>query len=302
MLTDDGKIKTSEVSEDDIDGRFNNYVRKSTAFTDFDEKMRDLESELDNIILALRRKGILDYAGAVELQSNNTRKLSWTSGSMRGPLYKDMSYSLGQIWCKSTNSNIPTTGGSDEVSIGNVPLGHGHPQTKAETLTGPLASRIGGGQLIGDFTIGSKELVAQGSGYGPTKDAIASPLEHAVEENEMTYPLWGQNVLDWRTPKKTHNNVPPSLNIYVRYWEQSQATIREATRSVEDCEEMFKRISQIREAYGQFHQECAAEPQYGSSMACELPNYSEENLTSHDYVLRITTDGKHQVNLMRQSL
>ena len=67
---------------------------------DFDETLNLLESDLNNIILALRRKGILDYAGAVELQSNNARKLNWTSSDVfgkhiSGPLYKNMSYSEG---------------------------------------------------------------------------------------------------------------------------------------------------------------------------------------------------------------
>ena len=152
-----------------------------------------MNTDLDDIILTLRRKGILDYAGAVELQSNNTRKLEWTSSDEKisGPLYKDMSYSEGLIWCKSTDSNIETIGGSDEVLIGEQPLRHTHQNTMAETLTGPLATRIGGGQLIGDFTIGSKELVAHGRRFGPTTDTKASPLDHVVKENEMTYPLWG---------------------------------------------------------------------------------------------------------------
>lgn len=131
---------------------------------DFDGKLNTLENGLDNIILTLRRKGILDYAGAVELQSNNTRKLTWklnsSDTSIFGPIYRNMSYSLGQIWCKTTDSNKATTGGLDEVSIGSIPLQHNHPDTMAETLTGPLSDKFGGGQLMGDFTIGSKELVA----------------------------------------------------------------------------------------------------------------------------------------------
>lgn len=100
LLTDDGKIETSDVSERDINGKFKNYVRRSVARTfmdDFDGKLNDLENGLDVIILALRRKGILDYAGAVELQSNITRKLSWTSsdGKISGPLYMNMSYAEG---------------------------------------------------------------------------------------------------------------------------------------------------------------------------------------------------------------
>ena len=27
----------------------------------------------------------------------------------------------------------------------------------------------------------------------------------------------GQNVLDWRCPDRTHNNLPPSTNVIVRY-------------------------------------------------------------------------------------
>ena len=131
---------------------------------DFDGKLNTLENRLDSIILALRRKGILDYAGAVELQSNNTRKLTWKLNSsdtnIFGPIYRNMSYSLGQIWCKTTDSNKATTGGLDDVSIGSLPLQHNHPNTMAETLTGPLSDKFGGGQLMGDFTIGSKELVA----------------------------------------------------------------------------------------------------------------------------------------------
>jgi hypothetical protein len=162
LLDDNGTIKTSVVSEPDIVGKFKNYVRRTNARTfmiGFDSDLERLENGLDEIILTLRRKGVLDYAGAVELQSNNTRKLSWTS-DMEVPLYKDMSYSRGQIWCKSINSDKATTGGLDEVTIGSLPLRHNHPETMAETLTGPLSDKFGGGQLMGDFTIGSKELVA----------------------------------------------------------------------------------------------------------------------------------------------
>ena len=159
--------------------------------------------------------------------------------------------------------------------------------------------------MIGDFTIGSKELVAYGSGFGPTTDAKASPLEHVIQETEtLTYPLWGQNVLDWRNPKKTHNNIPPSLNIYVRYWRTAPASIRGVMESVESCEEVFKRIAQIREASQSSQiarEDSAAESRYDSAMVCECPKYVDENLTTHDCILRISTSGEH-INLMRQSL
>lgn len=151
--------------------------------------MATLESGLDNIILALRRKGVLDFAGAVELKSSNARKLGWSSG-MGGPLYKNMSYAEGQIWCKSTDSNISTSGGSDEATIGNEPLQHNHYETMAETLTGPLAINSGGGQTIGDLTIGVKEFLAQSIGYGPSIGSKVFPLK-ASDSGRLTYPLWG---------------------------------------------------------------------------------------------------------------
>lgn len=110
-------------------------------------------------------------------------------------------------------------GGSDEVELEN-PLFHNHINTKAEALTGPLSINAKGGQLMGNFTVGSQDLLTQAKEYGPSRNSKVSPLEHVVQETEtLTYPLWGQNVLDWRNPKKEHNNVPPCLNIYVRYIE-----------------------------------------------------------------------------------
>jgi hypothetical protein len=60
----------------ELDGKFKTYARRSDVNgwkTTFDGKLANFESGLDDIILELRRKGVLDYAGAVELQSNNTR-------------------------------------------------------------------------------------------------------------------------------------------------------------------------------------------------------------------------------------
>lgn len=60
----------------------------------------------------------------------------------------------------------------------------------AETLTGPLARNFGGGQIIGDLTIGVKEFLDQAIGYGPTTDIKISPVPHLGNER-LTYPLWG---------------------------------------------------------------------------------------------------------------
>ena len=126
-------------------------------------------------------------------------------------------------------------------------------------------------------------------------------MEHTIHDT-LTYPLWGQNILDWRNPKREHNNVPPSLNIYVRYWEANQPTIRGLVESPETYEEIVKRIADIREGQHEQRRDSAAESKYDSKMVGELPNYVEENRTPHDYLLRISSEAGTQIQLMRQGL
>ena len=210
---------TATISDD----QFKNYVRRWVVedfMSMFDGQLQTLKQDLDEIILTLRRKGILDYDGAVELQSARTRSIAWSTSVVKGvkltgPLYKSMSYAEGLAWCKGNSSEIPTVGGNDNVEF-DVPIGHAHQNTKAEALTGPLVRNFGGGQLVGNITVGSQNLLAQDIGYGPSKGEAVNPLEHTAV-GQLTYPLWGQNILDWRTPRKEHNNIPPSLNIYIRY-------------------------------------------------------------------------------------
>lgn len=57
---------TATISDD----QFKNYVRRwivEEFMSMFDSKLQTLKQDLDEIILTLRRKGILDYDGAVEL-------------------------------------------------------------------------------------------------------------------------------------------------------------------------------------------------------------------------------------------
>ena len=68
---DQPKIKgTTDTSATISDDQFKNYVRRSVVeefMSIFDDKLQTLKQDLDEIILTLRRKGILDYDGAVEL-------------------------------------------------------------------------------------------------------------------------------------------------------------------------------------------------------------------------------------------
>ena len=69
--SDQPKIKgTADTSATISDDQFKNYVRRSVVeefMSIFDDKLQTLKQDLDEIILTLRRKGILDYDGAVEL-------------------------------------------------------------------------------------------------------------------------------------------------------------------------------------------------------------------------------------------
>ena len=68
---DQPKIKgTTDTSATISDDQFKNYVRREVVekfMSIFDGKLQTLKQDLDEIILTLRRKGILDYDGAVEL-------------------------------------------------------------------------------------------------------------------------------------------------------------------------------------------------------------------------------------------
>lgn len=60
------------------DEQFKNYVRRETVenfMRIFDRKLKDMQDFLDKTIMGLRRKGILKYQGAVELQSVRARRL-----------------------------------------------------------------------------------------------------------------------------------------------------------------------------------------------------------------------------------
>lgn len=90
--------------EGDIsDQQFKNYVRRDDVkdfMNGFDSRLTTLDTTLNNTILALRRKGTLAYKGAVELQSSNTRRLSWNVPSvlevgLNTPMYAGMSYAEG---------------------------------------------------------------------------------------------------------------------------------------------------------------------------------------------------------------
>lgn len=188
------------------DDQFKNYVRRTVVQKfrlQFDQDIVELIEKLDRTILNFKRKGILKYNGAVELQSNKARKLKWTSGAeygatrISGPFYVtgngngQWNFSEGQIWCRSLDSGIPTIGGEDDILVGDEPLRHRHVDTKSETLTGPLSKTFSGGKLIGNFTIGSNEFLSEDNNYGAASETTYNLIEHDATNDDLTYPLWG---------------------------------------------------------------------------------------------------------------
>lgn len=114
----------------------------------------------------------------------------------------------------------------------------------------------------------------------------------------LTYPLSGLNILDWRNPDRTHNNIPPSYNVLVRYKEK---TTTKRSISMIDSESICQRrresdqdkyevdLIQHTDKYGH---NFSVESQYESNFVDELDKYVDEHLTEHDYILRIeTTNG-----------
>lgn len=91
-------------------------------------------------------------------------------------------------------------------------------------------------------------------------------------DGDLTYPLSGLNVLDWRNVDRTHNNVPPSYNIFIRY-RDSGITSRNLEYSNDDngkyMENQFD-LNEITEKYGEM---CSVEAHYESDFVDELEKY-----------------------------
>lgn len=163
--------------------------------------MNSLESNIDETLNELKNQGsTFDYSGAVELQSKLESQ------------YQSFGFRTGFIWCYQNGIDLET--GQDNVTL-PVPFSHKHVDTMAETLTEPITKNFGGSTLVGNFTIGSNQVVSQGK--FPIQIFTTSIITHSSSEDNITYPLYGENAFDWRYPIRSHNNLPPYTNIYIRY-------------------------------------------------------------------------------------
>jgi len=94
--------------------------------------------------------------------------------------------SSGQIWCFQDGVSFT---GLDETTIGNNPLQHRHDATKAETTTQSFTSPDGGGQLVGKFTVGNRNLVAFGDGFNLPPNTALDMV--TGDSGDLTHPLYG---------------------------------------------------------------------------------------------------------------
>ena len=256
----------------------------------FDGKLLTLEQNIDALLEELRNQNAtLDYSGAVELQSCLIHELR----NLKEDPYKDFSYSLDFIWCYQNGIN--PNEGYDEVIL-STPLFHKHNDTMAETLTEPITKNSGGSTLVGDFTIGNKQIVSQNA--FPISSFTTSMITNPTVE-EITYPLYGENVIDWRYAKKSHNNLPPYSNIYIRY---NQRIVNKTVKTIRSVENISNDKEQKETSVDSKKTSSIIEAQYESKEVNELDSYQKEDLTDHDYLLRLSLDEKEEPQLAKQSL
>ena len=83
---------------------FPQYAKRSEVqkfMDEFETKVETLESNLDDYIVALRRKGVLDYGGATEIQAIGEDAIPALVK------YHNFAKATGQIWCQAEGSTPP---------------------------------------------------------------------------------------------------------------------------------------------------------------------------------------------------
>ena len=268
------------------DNQFKNYLRRTdwerfldNELTGLNVLMDQLERRVNDKIASLTGFATLNYTGAVEIQANIPSGVQ--------DKYANFSFSEGLIWCAAQGQIY--SDGQDQVTI-ESPCTHKHVNTKAETTTASFATLRGGSSLVGNFAVGNKVMVGSNNNFGIGK-GVSLPMMEVSGQESLTYPLYGENVLGWRATKKSHNNVPPSCNLYIRYLgpEVQTYSMPSMRRLQHVGPDVTSRSTMI-------------EAQYESKTINQLPDYLAQDLTPHDYLLRISMDGSQQMRLMKQSV
>ena len=261
--------------------QFKNYLPRSTfeqfKFS-FETNVGALETAVKNKVAQLRKKAIVDYPGAVELQTHLVNLIR--------DLHGGFNYMLGHIWCCS--NGVRSSDGADECEIGELPLRHTHGDTKAEGTTEPFSSLHGGSSLIGDCIVGNKVRISSDN-YRVAEGTNFNLIE-AIQDSDLTYPLYGQNVVDWRDRTKPHDNMPPSTNVYVRCKPATTRKLRSVAAQARD-----------NSSAARFGTNMA---QYQSMAISDVSQeYSVDNLSDKDCTLRmLVSEDSSDVQMARQQI
>ena len=120
----------------------------------------------------------------------------------------------GITWCYDQSSGVDLSGKGKDVVELTEPIKHSHPKTRAETFTVPYTTKKGGGELIAECGIGVKDAVSY-SDWEKSSSTLTPKKGMSTANGDLTQPLYGQNIMNWRNRERTHNNIPPSANVYV---------------------------------------------------------------------------------------
>ena len=269
------------------DGQFANHVRRSVWESDreeFERAVSGIASQVEGRIGGLSGNSALDYPGTVEIQSSLTKLL----GDGSPHIYANFPCASGFMWCFKQGHDVQD--GVDDALVGDVPPKHAHPNASAEATTRPFGVNRGGGRSMGRFTVGRRDMVSQDATYGPTAGtSFGAPELAPTLDGQPTFPLSGQNILGFRDKARTHNNIPPCTNVHVRYGKWLEEAGRGTPRAAQaESEEL---------AWN------PAEVQHRSLRVPELDEFTVDDLTGKDCMLRMTLDEETgEAKLMRQDI
>ena len=92
------RLDPKGVKPEDMDGQFTQYARRRAVeafMQEFENELVGIDKDLDRDILILKRKGVLNYSGATEIQSIGEDAIPSLVK------YEDCEKAIGQIWCQT---------------------------------------------------------------------------------------------------------------------------------------------------------------------------------------------------------
>lgn len=282
------------------DEQFSGYVRRNgsdnNAYIPYKNSIESwltgLENAVEEKIKALRLKAKTWNQGAVEYKAN-----SYTPYYDHNNTYYERL--RGITWCYDQSGGVDISGtGLDQVVLPE-PIKHSHPKTRAETFTVPYTTKRGGGDLIAECGIGVKDVVSYSNWVKASSALTPKQKMSLTKDDELTQPLYGQNILDWRNRQRTHNNIPPVSNVFAMRIKRditsthahlvSRSVLNAMDARDEVVEDDIKPVSYVA-------------AQYYSSDVPSLDDYGEADLTTHDYLLRVLHSNGQAIQLMKQSV